>query len=96
MKTLEIYKNYGVLAAEKRNVYTYGREHAHAVCSDKLTVEIPEDFDVCESVTGDMLVETPWGGTYLVNDILKGDQAPCFSAYDKDGKLHTAKLKIVR
>ena len=30
MQTIEIYKNYGVLAAEKRNVYTFGAEHPHA------------------------------------------------------------------
>lgn len=27
MQEIKIYKNYGVLGAEKRNVYTYGGEH---------------------------------------------------------------------
>lgn len=40
--SIEIYKNYGCLAAEKRNLYTYGAPHATAVCSDKMTVEIPD------------------------------------------------------
>lgn len=29
-ESFEIYCNYGMLGAEKRNVYTYGCEHCHA------------------------------------------------------------------
>lgn len=52
MKTLEIYRNYGVLGAEKRNVFTYGGEHPTADCSDTLTVAVPDDWDLHETANG--------------------------------------------
>lgn len=58
-KTIEIYCNYGVLAAEKRNVYTYGGQHPTAICSDRMTVKIPEGWDVFQGVTGNVMVEAP-------------------------------------
>lgn len=39
MKKFNIYKNYGVLTAEKRAAYTVGNPHAYAKCYDRLTVE---------------------------------------------------------
>lgn len=42
---IKIYCNYGVLAAEKRNVYTYGAPEATATCWDEITVEIPEGWN---------------------------------------------------
>ena len=43
---MTIYRNYGVTGAEKRSVYTYGEQHAWAVCSDKIEVEIPEGWKI--------------------------------------------------
>lgn len=39
----KIYKNYGVLGAEKRNIYTYGSEHPLSDCSEEITVQLPEN-----------------------------------------------------
>lgn len=97
MDKFEIYCNYGVLGAEKRKVYTYGAQHAYAVCSDKLTVVLPENdvFSLCEVEMGKLRVDTPWGWRYWVSEVLQGDVNPCFYAIDKDGKGHRVQLKIV-
>lgn len=89
-KEFEIYCNHGVLAAEYRNVYTYGGQHPNAVCSDRRTVELPENdyFDIYETADGELAVETVWGYRYSINEVLGGDKKPCFSAPDKVGKLH--------
>ena len=39
----EIYKNYGVLGAEKRGIFTYGGQASTATCGDKFLVELPEN-----------------------------------------------------
>ena len=46
MQKLEIYCNYGVLGSEKRNVYTCGGQHYHAVCSDRMTVVVPDEWEL--------------------------------------------------
>lgn len=92
-QTLEIFCNYGVLNAEKRNVFTYGAEHPHAVCSDRMTVLVPEDWSVWKNDLGQTIVTAPWGWEYEVNEVLSGNEYPHFRAYDKDGKLHQIKLE---
>lgn len=67
MKTLEIYKNYGVLGSEKRNVFTFGAEHATATCSDKITVAIPDGWNVFEAASGRTAVTAPWGWLSLIH-----------------------------
>lgn len=76
--------NYGVLAAEKRNVYTYGAEEATATCSETLTVELPENdfFKLYETVSGDLAVETADGLHYSINDVLAGNVRPEFMVFD--------------
>lgn len=95
MKTIEIYRNYGVLAAEKRNVYTHAAEHEHATCSDKLTVEIPEGWDLWENDYGMEMVTAPWGWNYTIDDVLAGNENPAFVVVDKDDKMHRILLNIV-
>lgn len=93
METIEIYCNYGVLSAEKRNVYTYGAAHPHSTCCDKMTVRVPDDWKLCEGQTGQVMVESPWGWRYDINDVLSdrnGD--PVFRALDKQGRRSTAAL----
>ncbi len=93
METIEIYCNYGVLSAEKRNVYTYGAAHPHSTCYDKMTVRVPEKWKLCEGQTGQVMVESPWGWCYDINDVLfdrNGD--PVFRALDKQGRRSTAVL----
>lgn len=94
-KVIEIYCNYGVLAAEKRNAYTYGNPHSHAVCSDKIIVEIPDGWTLFESNSGRTMVEAPWGWPYDINEVLQGDECPCFYALDPDQKGHRAYLNIL-
>lgn len=95
MKTIEIYCNYGVLAAEKRNIYTFGAEHPHATCSDKMIVVVPDGWELYEAVSGDLAVTAPWGWNYEINDVLAGDEYPHFIAVDKDGKERRFMLKII-
>ena len=42
-----IFKNYGVLGAEKRNVYTYAGSHPQGVCSDEMEVRLPKNSACC-------------------------------------------------
>lgn len=94
MATINIYANYGVLAAEKRIVYTYGAEHAHATCSDKLTVEIPSGWELLEASLGEV-VKSPWGWNYEINEVLGGNKYPHFIAKDKDMNTRRFKLKEI-
>lgn len=91
----EIYCNYGVTGAEKRNVYTCGGEHYNAVCSDKLTVESPEGWEVYENIMGNLMVTAPWGWTYEINDVLSGNIHPYFEARNENGELKRVKLKVI-
>lgn len=90
-----IYCNYGVLGAEKRNVYTYGSSHFHATCSDRMQVELPENpwFSLYENQFGELMVESSWGWRYDINDVLQGDEKPCFYAIGDDKKGHRVYLK---
>lgn len=95
MKTIEIYKNYGVLAAEKRNVYTFGAPHATATCSDKITVVVPEGWTIYQNQSGQTMVTAPWGWDYEINEVLHGNEKPCFYALDKNMKGHRVYLEEV-
>lgn len=95
MKEIRIFKNYGCLAAEKRVIYTYGAEAETAVCSDEITVGIPDGWEVYKTVSGEIVCETPWGGGFGINQLLEGNERPCFSAYDNNGKLHRIQLKVI-
>ena len=94
MKTIEIYKNYGCLASEKKPVYTYGAEHCHAVCSDRITVKVPDGWEVSENNFGETIIN-PAGCKYWysANELLStGKDGPCFSYYDGHKKV-TVKLE---
>lgn len=95
MKTIEIYCNYGVLAAEKRNVYTFGGEHPHATCSGKITVVVPEGWELYQNQMGQTVVAAPWGWDYDINDVLQGNEYPYFRAYDKNMNMKVFKLEEV-
>lgn len=92
---IKIYCNYGVLAAEKRNIYTYGAPHDAAACYDEMTVEIPEEWEPYENNVGDLMVTAPWGWSYSINEVLQGNEKPCFYALDKSMKGHRTYLKII-
>lgn len=95
MKTIKIYKNYGVLGSEKRNVYTYGAEHPHATCSDKITAQVPEGWKLCKNMMDQTIVEAPWGQTYMINEVLTGDSNPCFMAIDPKGNQVFNNLRVL-
>ncbi len=93
MKEIEIYCNYGVLGAEKRNIYTFGAESSHGICSDKMTVLVPDDWKLYSSPTGMLMTEAPWGWNYDINEVLTDIQGhPAFQAFDKSGRPVTAFL----
>lgn len=92
---IEIYENYGVLAHEKRSVFTYGVPHSQAVCADKLMVKIPNDWELYTTQTGDKAVTAPWGWNYLINEVLAGNKRPEFNAYDKNMNLKRFELEVV-
>ena len=72
--TTTIYANYGMLAAEKRCVYTTGKTDATA--SEPIDVVIPEKFTPEKNVA-DEIVVTLDGFSYLLRDVLSGDEHPC-------------------
>lgn len=92
---IKIYCNYGVLAAEKRNVYTYGNPDSTATCWDEITVEAPEGWEPYENYMGELMVTAPWGTNYTINEVLQGNEKPCFYALDGNGKGHRQYLKII-
>lgn len=95
MQKLEIYCNYGVLGSEKRNVYTCGAEHVHAVCSDRMTVVVPDEWELYKNPAGTAMVKAPWGECFEVNEVLQGKEKPCFYALDGNMKGHRVYLKEV-
>lgn len=96
MKTIILYANFGCLAAEKKTVYTYGVEHCHAVCSDRITVKMPEGFEIGENNFGETIIKTPDVNWYTVNELLYTgkDDLPCFRYFD-GYKPVTVQLEVV-
>lgn len=93
MDTIEIYRNYGVLAAEKRNVYTFVAEHPHATCSDKMTVVIPEGWKIHQNQAGQTMITAPWGWEYDINEVLTDiNGRAAFRVMDKSMNYKTAYL----
>ena len=96
MKTIEIYCNYGVLAEEKRNVYTFGAEHPHATCSDKMTVVVPDGWELYQNQMGRTMVTAPWGWDYDINEVLTDiNGRAAFRALDKNMRHKTACNRII-
>lgn len=96
-ETFPIYRNYGVLGAEKRNVYTYAGSHPQGVCSDEMEVRLPENncFQLYKTISGGLVVESAWGWNYDIDDVLEGDKKPCFYALDKGGNGHRVYLDVL-
>lgn len=84
-KEFKIFKNCGTLAAEKRNMYTYGGAHPLSDYAEEVTVRLPsnEFFELEENSAGDLFVRSAWGWDYEINELLQGDENPCFFALDK-------------
>lgn len=95
METIKIYRNYGVLTAEKRSVYTFCAPHNTATCWDEMEVEVPENWKLYENQMGQTMVTAPWGWNYEINEVLQGNDNPCFYALDPNRKGHREYLKIL-
>lgn len=96
MRNFTIYKNYGVLGAEKKSRYTYGAEHPHANTSEEISVSLPQNdvFEICENDRGELFVKSAWGWDYEINEVLEGDKKPCFYALDKSMAVHRVYLTV--
>lgn len=75
-------------------MYTYGCEHPRGTCADEIKVKLPKNncFQIYETAIGDLAVESVWGWQYSINDVLQGNEKPCFYAIDKDGDGHRVYL----
>lgn len=91
----EIYKNYGVLGAEKKHVYTFENPHPLGDYAEKITVELPanEYFALADSSTG-LYVKSAWGWSYDVDEVLQGNVKPCFYAFDNSKNGHRVYLNV--
>ena len=95
MSTIHIYCNYGVLAAEKRNIYSYGAPDKTATCWDEMIVKIPEGWELSKNEAGEMLLIAPWGWSYNPNEVLSGNKRPEFRAMDPNMDLKIFELEEV-
>lgn len=95
-KKFKIFRNCGVLAAEKRNVYTYGGAHPLSDYAEEMTVKLPDNefFELEENSTGDLFVRSAWGWDYEINEVLHGNENPCFFALDKGMGSHRIYLDV--
>lgn len=85
--------NYGVLAKEKRQVWTAEAPASTATTSDKVEITVPEGWTMYELASGDFGVTAPWGWDYRLNDVLGGNENPYFIVLDDSGKRHSIKLE---
>lgn len=91
-KTFKGYINYGVLRAEKHQVWTAEVPASTATCADEVEIAVPDGWELCRNNMDKLFVTAPWGYNYGLNEVLKGDDHPYFIALDKDGKEHHCKL----
>lgn len=101
MKKINGYANYGCLAAEKIAVYTISNPNATATVSEKISIEIPDDWEVWENDAGDTMLTSPWGWEYKADEVIgrtekDGKDVPCLTGYDKDGKKFRKVLKYTK
>ncbi len=93
MNILQGYINYGCLGSEKRRIFTAEQPEATAVVSEKVEYILPKEWELYETIVGSIAVLSPWGQRFLPNDILAGDEYPCFLGYDKHGYYFCHRLK---
>lgn len=79
------YINYGCLTAEKRVIFTAGNPSSTATVSEVVEYTVPDGWKLNESAEGEPIVTAPWGWDYNPNDLLAGNDAPCFCGIDKGG-----------
>lgn len=84
---MKIYKSYGMLSHEKQPYYTAGRPATDIY--DVVNVDLPDGWEIANNVYGETMIISPYGDTYLANDILSnwGD-SPALIWYDKNQRKH--------
>lgn len=93
---LKAFANYGVLAHEKKVLFTADLPSGKATYSEEVEIMLPEGFDISENASGEQLITVPDGIIYLANEILNGyEESPALSWYDAEGKLHHKKCTLV-
>lgn len=81
---MKLYESYGVLAHEKKPVYTIDAPASEAY--NVITVYIPDEFKICNNIYGEKLIEIK-GETYLLSDILTNyGEKPCLWFGEKRGE----------
>lgn len=91
-KSFKGFINYGVLAAEKKQVWTEAAPHAYAVVSEKVEIIVPDGWELGENEYGCLLVTAPWDETYRLGDLLKGNENPYLTGINKNGSGFRIKL----
>lgn len=91
-REIEVFRNYGCLAADKRIIYSHPGPIDQAVLSEKICILVPEGFCIGENVMEETLIIAPWKLNYMVNELLGGNKHPYFTWAD-DGGSHYIKLK---
>lgn len=95
MSRLKAYANYGVLAHEKKTVYTIGAPTETATHNEEVGIILPEGFEVDENVAGGQLITVPGGETYLANEIFYSSNGrPELSWYDSGQRVHRVKCQV--
>lgn len=59
MKTRKVYENYGVLAHEKKPVYSVGSPITEVY--NELSLALPDGWEWCENAAGETMIESPDG-----------------------------------
>ena len=95
MKTIELYKNYGCLTAEKRVIYTYGMPQPTATTSDRITVRIPDGWTADKNAAGVVLLTGPDGKTYEPNEVLSGNEFPALTIYTGPENLKRYRMEVI-
>lgn len=93
MKTFKAFRNYGVMGAENRIIWTAGVPLSEI--NEETKLEVPDGWELYRNQMEQLMVSSPWGWNYEINDVLHGNEAPCFYALDKEGKRYREYLKEV-
>jgi hypothetical protein len=89
--TINFYANYGILAHEKRPVFST----VPGEINDKMSAKLPEGWGTYAMQDGQTGLVAPWGDRYAINDVLvERDGEPWFSAVDDSGRVRRCKLSI--
>lgn len=70
MEKIRGYANYGVLAHEKKPVFTISNTSAYTTVNEEIEITLPDNWGVCENNFGRKLIVNPDGETYIADEII--------------------------